>query len=250
MKLHAAAPCLLVLVAFLPASAAAQESQLEEGRRLFLSQCGSCHGPQGNGGKGANLAQPQLRRATDDDALRNIIRRGIPGTEMPSSFLPPSLVESLAVYVRSLGRVEPEEIPGHPERGAETFASLDCQVCHSLGGRGGIVGPVLDDVGARRSPAYLRAALTDPDASLPRGFVQLQVATEDGRAFTAVRVNEDGFSIQLRDLSGALHSFWKDELTTLEKEFQRSPMESYQERLTPEQLDDLVAYLASLDGSS
>lgn len=240
---------LLLLALLLPAVARAQEGPLAEGRQLFLSQCGSCHGPFGNGGKGANLAQPQLRRATDDDALRNIIRRGIAGTEMPSSFLAPSQVESIAAYVRTLGRVEPEPIPGDPARGADVFASQDCMVCHSLGGRGGIIGPVLDDIGARRSPAYLREALLEPEASVPSGFVQLQVTANDGRTFTGVRVNEDGFSVQFRDLSGALHSFWKDELDTLDKEFQRSPMESYASRLTPEQLDDLVSYLVSLKGS-
>jgi cytochrome c oxidase cbb3-type subunit 3 len=250
MKHHLAMMRWILLAApLLPAALVAQDSRLAEGRRLFESQCGSCHGPLGNGGKGANLAQPRLRRATNDEALQNIIRRGIPGTEMPSSFLTPSQVSAIAAYVRTLGRVEPEDIPGDADRGAELYASLDCQVCHSLGARGGIVGPPLDDVGARRSPAYLRETLSEPEASLPRGFVQLRVVTEDGRELTGVRVNEDGFSVQFRDLSGALHSFWKDELQTLVKEWGRSPMESYRERLTPEQMDDLVSYLASLESN-
>ena len=222
---------------------------MEQGQRLFESQCGNCHGPLGNGGRGANLAQPQLRRATDDQALQNIIRRGIPGTEMPSSFLTPSQVSSIATYVKTLGRVEPEQIPGDARRGAGTYASLDCQVCHTLDGRGGIIGPVLDDIGARRSAAHLREALLDPEAFVPRGFLQLRVVTNDGRAFTGIRVNEDGFSVQFRDLAGGLYSFWKDELETLEKEWQRSPMTSYEARLSPGQTDDLVAYLVSLKGA-
>ena len=55
---------------------AVQVSDEGQGKRLYESQCGSCHGPLGNGGKGANLAHPRLRRATDDQALFNIIRRG------------------------------------------------------------------------------------------------------------------------------------------------------------------------------
>lgn len=239
--------CLLIGLC-LPVAGAAQDAQTAEGRLLFESQCGSCHGPLGNGGKGANLAQPQLRRATDDEALQNIIRRGIPGTEMPSSFLTPGQVSSIAAYVKTLGRVEPEQIPGDAGRGGTVYTSLDCQACHSLGGQGGIIGPVLDDVGARRSPAYLREALLTPDASVPNGFLQLRLVSEDGRALTGIRVNEDGFSVQLRDLSGDLHSFWKDELDVLEKEWGRSPMLSYESRLTPAQLDDLVAYLVSLQG--
>jgi putative heme-binding domain-containing protein len=234
----------------LPAVLSAQSAQMEQGKRLFESQCGSCHGPLGNGGKGANLAQPQLRRATSDQALQSIIRRGIPGTEMPSSFLTPSQVSSIAAYVKTLGRVEPEQIPGDAGRGARAYASLDCQTCHTLGGEGGITGPVLDDIGARRSAAYLRESLLEPEASMPRGFLQLRVTTKDGRAFTGIRVNEDGFSVQFRTLTGRLHSFWKDELESLEKQWQRSPMESYEAELTPAQTDDLVAYLVSLKGAT
>lgn len=240
----------LLLVIFCPATmVAAQSAELEQGKRLFESQCGSCHGPLGNGGKGANLAQPQLRLATDDEALLDIIRRGIPGTEMPSSFLTPMQVSNVAAYVKTLGRVEPEDIPGDATRGETIYASQDCAVCHTLGGEGGVLGPVLDAIGARRSAAYLREALLQPEASVPNGFLQIRVVTEGGRAFTGIRVNEDGFSIQFRDFAGNLHSFWKDELETLDKQWQRSPMVSYEARLTPGQTDDLVAYLVSLRGS-
>ena len=250
MKTHLVIRWLLLFVFLVPTGIAAQSAQMEQGRRLFESQCGSCHGPLGNGGKGANLAQPQLHRATDDQALLNIIRRGIPGTEMPGSFLTPVQVSSIATYVKTLGRVEPEEIPGDVSRGEELYASLDCVRCHTLGGEGGILGPALDEIGAARSAAHLRESLMEPGASVPSGFLLLRVVTDDGRAVNGVRVNEDAFSVQLRDFSDRLHSFWKAELSTLEKQWQISPMASYEARLTPEQTDDLIAYLVSLKGGS
>ena len=90
----------------------------------------------------------------------------------------------------------------------------------------------------------------EPAASVPNGFLMVTAVTAEGRAVGGVRVNEDAFSIQLRDLSDRVHSFWKDELRTLEKLWQSSPMMSYAERLTPEQTDDLVSYLVSLKGAS
>ena len=239
---------LLFVVLCPPTAVAAQTAEMEQGKRLYESQCGSCHGPLGNGGKGANLAQPQLRRAFDDQALFNIIRRGIRGTEMPGSPLTPSQVSSIAAYVKTLGRVGPEDVAGDGRRGAAVYAALDCARCHTLRGRGGIVGPGLADNGARRSATHLREALIEPEASVPSDFLQLRVVTRDGRALTGIRVNEDGFSIQFRDLSGRLHSFWKRELETLEQQWQRSPMGSYEARLTSEETDDLVAYLVSLTG--
>jgi len=244
-----AAVLAVVVLLATPLVVVAQPADMAQGQRLYESLCGSCHGPQGNGGRGANLAQPRLRRASDDQALFNIIRRGIRGTEMPGSPLTPSQVSSIAAYVRTLGRIAPEEIPGDGRRGAAVYAGLDCERCHTLRGRGGVVGPELDDIGARRSAAHLREALIDPEASVPNGFLLLRVVTQDGRALTGVRVNEDGFSVQFRDLTGRLHSFWKTELDTLEPQWQRSPMQSYAGRLTTEQTDDLVAYLVSLKGA-
>ena len=72
--------------------------------------------------------------------------------------------------------------------------------------------------------------------------------TKDGHTFTGVRINEDAFSIQFRDLSNQFHSFWKNELSDIVKEPKRSVMPSYQSILTIAELDDLLAYLESLQG--
>ena len=69
-----------------------------------------------------------------------------------------------------------------------------------------------------------------------------------GHTFTGVRINEDAFSIQFRDLSNQFHSFWKNELTGIVKEPKRSIMPSYQSILTAAELDDVLAYLESLQG--
>ncbi|MDA1091811.1 MAG: c-type cytochrome [Acidobacteria bacterium] len=239
-------------VACTPSPVSAQTGELEQGKRLFESQCGSCHGPLGNGGKGANLAHPRLRRANNDEALANIIRRGISGTEMPGSPLTPTQVSSIAAYVKTLGRVAPEAVPGDRAQGEAVYTSSGCARCHTVGGRGGVVGPALDDIGARRGALHLREALTAPGASVsvPSGFLQLRVVARDGRTFTGVRVNEDAFSVQFRDLSGRLYSFWKDELDVLEPQWRRSPMPSYANRLTPGHAEDLVAYLVALKGAA
>ena len=167
---------------------------------------------------------------------------------MPGSFLTPSQVTSIAAYVRTLGRVAPEVIPGNASRGGELYATLDCVFCHTLGDEGGVLGPPLDGIGAARSSAHLRESLTDPEASVPNGFLMLTLVTNEGRAVSGVRVNEDAFSVQIRNLSDQIQSFWKDELQSLEKQWQSSPMMSYEARLTPEQADDLVSYLVSLKG--
>ena len=68
----------------------------------------------------------------------------------------------------------------------------------------------------------------------------------DGRELLGVRVNEDTFSIQIRDATNQVHSLWKADLKQLDKQWGRTPMPSYKEALTGSELDDLVAYLATL----
>jgi hypothetical protein len=62
----------------------------------------------------------------------------------------------------------------------------------------------------------------------------------------AVRVNEDSFTVQLRDAGGSYYSFLKSELKELRRLEGETPMPPYEGQIVGAELDDLVAYLVSL----
>jgi cytochrome c oxidase cbb3-type subunit 3 len=227
----------------------ATPQDLIDGQRDFAAQCSYCHGPQGEGGQGAVLATPRLPHAADDETLFHVIREGIPGTTMPASALSTDRIWRVAAFVRSLGRVEGAKSAGDSARGLQIYTSRGrCAQCHTVRGHGGAIGPDLTNVGTRLNTPTLRNAILYPESSFPRDFMQVTIVAKDSRKITGVRVNEDTFSIQLRDLSSQLHSFWKSELTEVTKDFGRSPMPAFKASLTPADLEDLVAYLESLKG--
>jgi hypothetical protein len=80
-------------------------------------------------------------------------------------------------------------------------------------------------------------------------FLPVRVVTRDGKEIRGARVNEDTFTIQLRDSDNELHSFRKADLRQLEKEFGKSVMPSFKDRLSAADVTDLVAYLSSLGGA-
>ena len=223
---------------------------LNAGERIYRTQCASCHGLQGEGGRGAILARPRLLHAPNDRAMFGVIQNGIPDSEMPGHWYPDREIWQLVAFVKTLGRVAPRKIEGDPARGADLYAGKgSCSRCHTLNGRGGALGPDLTDIGARRSLAYLRQSLLEPEAAVPDGFLQLELVTRDGRHITGVRLNEDAFSMQIRDLSGNFQSFFISELAELKRQRGKSPMPSYTGVFTSSELNDLIAYLDSLRGS-
>jgi len=215
------------------------------GGKLFERNCAVCHGIDGKGGRGPGLNRPSLAHAPDDEALRRIIADGIP-PEMPEGwFLTDDDLANVAAYVRSLGKLPAEAVPGDAGRGRQQYTQSGCSGCHVVQGEGGGYGVSLSDIGSRRNAAYIRNALINPAASLPEGFLLVQVSTESGRKIRGVRLNEDTFTIQLKDASGQILSFRKSSLKELQKLRGESPMPSYQ-ALTPTALQDLIAYLVSL----
>ncbi len=213
------------------------------GKKLYAGRCAGCHGPAGDGGKGTNLATPALPRAQTDLALYRIIRYGLPETEMPGHNLTAREIWQISAYVRGLGRSEGEMVTGNSERGATLLRSTGCLQCHILNGEGGLLGPSLTDIGIRRSPSYLQNKLLNPGGDVASMVNQVQLMAPGGRKITGIRMNEDTWSIQLRDLNGALHSFWKKDVTDLRVET-LTLMPSYRARLNKQEIDDLVAYLA------
>jgi len=223
-------------------------ADLLRGEKLFQVHCSLCHGPKGEGGRGPLLTRAKLSRAPDEGALLKILEDGIRGTEMPGS---PSLsdreLRQTAAYVRSLGKVALRPVPGDVVRGAEIYRGKGgCARCHSVRGEGGVAGPDLSVIGESRSAAFLRESIVNPGAAVPEGYLLVTVVPTSGPSVTGLRVNEDSFSIQLRDAVGRSYSFWKKDLAEIERERGKSPMPSYRGQLADAELTDLVAYLASL----
>lgn len=215
---------------------------------IFEGHCALCHGIDGGGGRGPSLRRPKLFHAPDDEALKSLIENGIP-PEMPEAwFLSKEEIASLAAYVRSLRNVPAEVLPGDPVRGKTIYERSGCSACHILNGEGSGYGPELTDVGARRGSARLRETLQNPAKTMPENFLLLEITTSSSQTVRGIRLNEDTFSIQLRDQQGHFYSFRKGELRDLKKLRGETPMPAYGSALSAAELDDLINYLSSLRG--
>jgi putative heme-binding domain-containing protein len=224
-------------------------ADVDQGKKLFAARCAGCHGPGGDGGKGANLAVPILPHAAGDRGLYRVIRYGLPDTEMPGSpLLTQREIWQTAAFVRTLGRMEGNTRPGDALHGeAVVRGKGGCLQCHAIGLEGGQIGPALTNIGARRGPEYLREKLVEPAKGLPDQYRIVQLKTQAGQSFNGVRLNEDTWSLQIRDMNGNLRSFWKKDIAEMKAEH-RSPMPSYKSRLNTNEVNDVVSYLTSLRG--
>jgi len=231
-----------------PQQQAAAQPDLAAAKVIFEGHCSLCHGIDGGGGRGPSLRHPKLAHAPDDEALKALLENGIP-PEMPGAwYLSKEETASVAAYVRSLGNVPPENLPGDPARGKAIYARSGCSACHILNGEGSGYGPELTDVGARRGSARLRETLQDPAKSIPETFLLLEATTASGQTIRGIRLNEDSFTIQLKDQQGRFHSFRKSELRNLKKLRGETPMPAFASSLSAGELDDLINFLASQRG--
>ncbi len=226
--------------------AALSDADLALGEEVFQAECARCHGMGGGGGEGPSLQRATLRHAPTDDDLFEVIQLGIQGAGMPGNWrLTDEEIWQVAGYVRrSLGVVEPEPLPGDPERGREIYDTQGCEACHVVAGIGRSFGPELTLIGVQRGLSHLRQSLVDPGAEVSERYLFVR-ARADGKRIEGLRLNEDAFTIQLRDAQNRLHTLEKSELAELRKLPGRSLMQSYR-ALEPDELDDLVSYLGSL----
>ena len=111
-----------------------------------------------------------------------------------------------------------------------------CAACHVVNGHGGLLGPDLSEIGFRRSLKFLLESLTDPSAHIAAEYRSAVVVPVSGGSVQGVVLNEDDYSIQLRDMSGALRGFLKADLKDFERD-SKSLMPSYRSVLSEKELE-------------
>lgn len=156
---------------------------------------------------------------------------------------------AIATFVaRSNQAGQADAASGDVTRGKALVESSGCFDCHRVADRGSRLGPNLTDIGGRRTPERLRQALVAPDEEVLSENRFVRVVTKDGTTVSGKLLNQDAISVQLLNPKEELKTYLRAtlrEYTILEKGL----MPSVQGKLTPQQIDDMVAFLSSLKGS-
>src|SRR5580692_4937916 len=244
---------LSLLLLILPAALLAQHTytpaDIQEGGRLFRANCVLCHGPEGDQVPGIDLGHGRFRQTYSESALIKIIQNGIAGTGMPPNNLQDFQAEIVVAYLRSLatsGRTVTGN--GDAARGKVLFNGKgNCTGCHRVNGVGSRVGPDLSDIAALRRTVEIERSLLEPNEEVLPQNRTYRAVTKQGETITGRLLNVDTFTVQILDAKERLVSLQRSDLR--ESGFVNdSPMPSYRDKLSSQELADVVAYLVTLKG--
>ena len=246
------------------ATPAFAQTPAEQGQAVYDKHCTACHGPNGTAGERAPAivisgATGALRGERSEAQILDIVRNGIPGSGMPAwkGRLSEAEITSIGAYVHALrGTALDNPWPGDAKHGEQVFwGKGGCSGCHTIGGRGSVVGPDLSNIAATRKAAAIQDALTKTEhrvfgdggvhvpAIMPMEYQPVTVVTKDGKTVEGVMRNQDHWSVQMVDMQGGYHSFARAALTSVTVRGGSVMPSDYDKRLTPDEFRDLMAFL-------
>lgn len=217
-----------------------------EGRVLYNKTCTGCHGPDGGEGDRAPSLDANRRYfRLSEAAIFDAVKKGIPGSVMPSSGLPDNEVWKIVAFIRNIrGTASENIVPGNVQNGMTVFTGPGgCVRCHMIRGQGGVLGPDLSSIGAQLSLKKLQESLTT-ERPAPNSYRPVTVTTLNGDKVSGVARNSDAFSIQLLDEKGKLHLFETQELRSVTYGEHSLMPHNFDKVLSPDQYRDLIAMLA------
>ncbi len=244
---------LLAAAGSAPAQHGYTPSEIEEGGRQYRLNCITCHGPDGNLVTGIDLGRGKFRRASTDDDIIQTILNGVPGTGMPAFEMILPRAQVIVAYLRSLA-AEPANVSeaaktGTAARGKAIFeGSGGCSNCHRVRAVGGTMGPDLSDIGLNKRAIEIETSILHPGPGKGLENRPVRLVRKNGETINGLLLNEDTFTVQITDAAGKPSSFQRADL----REFRfldTSLMPSYEGKLNPQELADVIAYLVSLRGA-
>jgi putative membrane-bound dehydrogenase-like protein len=146
------------------------------------------------------------------------------------------------------------EPAGDPAAGRRTFFhanSAGCFKCHTVGGRGGQVGPDLTVIARTMDRQKLAESILEPSKEISPQFTTWAIETKSGKVLTGMLLGEEvNGDLRMGDNTGKIFFVPFNDIET------RTPMktsimpEKLYELMTPSEFRDLVAYLESLKDAS
>jgi mono/diheme cytochrome c family protein len=163
--------------------------------------------------------------------------------------------------------------PGDAARGKSIFESSskgNCSSCHRVQGTGSLFGPDLSTVAiapavagrggaaggrggqgvqgsapAAVSPQQLAQSILDPNAVVTVANRYVALKMRDGKTISGKLLSIDTFYVQILDSTEKLANIARENVRDMTM---TSPMPSYRDKLTTQELSDVVSYLMTLKG--
>jgi len=238
-------------IAFLSLAGVGQAQSLpeEKGQADFQRICSRCHSV--TLATKQRMTQPEWKEVVNEmvshgargtqDELNNIVTylaANYGKDQVPAGSVAQVPASAPAVF-------QPPLSTGAIAKATELINANGCLSCHRLGDMGSYLGPSLTGIGASRSADQTRASLMTPNKESAPENRSVRLVTGDEKTVTGRLLNQDGFSVQLIDSSGQLRSFEKaglHEFTIVTI----NPMPSYADKMSAQELTDIVHYLSSL----
>jgi len=221
------------------------QEDIARGGLFYNAQCFQCHGRDGDQISGIDLRRGLFRRSQSDEDLAQTITRGSPGG-MPAFKLEPAELTGIVAFIRAGFDTSASVRVGDAARGRALFQGKgECASCHRVAGQGPRVAPDLSDIGIARAPAVLERSVRDPSSALLPINRPVRIVMRDGKTIRGRRLNEDTQTVQVIDDKERLVSIIKKDVRSFDVA-KESAMPAYSDKLSNDEIADVVAYLLTL----
>ncbi|MBX3440794.1 MAG: neutral/alkaline non-lysosomal ceramidase N-terminal domain-containing protein [Planctomyces sp.] len=132
-------------------------------------------------------------------------------------------------------------LAGDPDRGAAVFTKT-CAACHRLHERGADLGAKLGSLQNKATDALLTAIL-DPNQAVEGRYLSYAAATNDGRTYAGMIVEETSTSITLARPDGQKDVILRIDLESLSSSGKSFMPEGLERELSPQDIADVIAFV-------